>query len=176
MLTEEEAAAAYAEATDGRRDSLPRTRDNARQWQRVKPDPETNPLADLDCEKVPTWDEPQITTPLPHLCSGRTDLDAPEIQPLATYGPVERMFYDGRITWQQRGLFLWVTRDDFDKIKLSETIETRDGKPCRAFHSALWQADPKKLHRMAPIEFIGRYLDGGWFDYAICDKVHQLGG
>ena len=24
---------------------------------RVKPDPETNPLADQDCEKVPTWNE-----------------------------------------------------------------------------------------------------------------------
>ena len=30
------------------------TRDSTRQWQRVKPDPETNPLADLDCAKVPT--------------------------------------------------------------------------------------------------------------------------
>lgn len=69
-----------------------------------------------------------------------------------------------------------LTQDDFDKIKLSEIIETRDGKPCRAFHSALWQADPEKLHRMAPIEFIGRYLDDGWFDYAICDEVHQLAG
>ena len=69
-----------------------------------------------------------------------------------------------------------LTQYDFDKIKLSETIEMRDGKSCRPFHSALWQADPAKLHRMAPIEFIGRYLDNGWFDYAICDEVHQLAG
>jgi hypothetical protein len=69
-----------------------------------------------------------------------------------------------------------LTQDDFDKTKLSETIERRDGKSCRTFHSALWQADPTKLHRMAPIEFIGRYLDDGWFDYAICDEVHQLAG
>jgi superfamily II DNA or RNA helicase len=69
-----------------------------------------------------------------------------------------------------------LTQDDFDKIKLSEAIESRDGKSCRAFHSALWQADPAKLHRMAPIEFIGRYLDDEWFDYAICDEVHQLAG
>jgi hypothetical protein len=62
MLAEEQAAA-YAEATDRCRDSLLRARDNARQWQRVKPDPETNPLADLDCEKTPTWDHrvPQAT-------------------------------------------------------------------------------------------------------------------
>jgi hypothetical protein len=56
MLTEEQAASAYELATDGCRHSSLGTRDNARQWQRTKPDPETNPLADLDCEKVPTWD------------------------------------------------------------------------------------------------------------------------
>ena len=49
MLTEEQAASAYEQATDGCRHSLLGTRDNARQWQRVKPDPETNRLADLDC-------------------------------------------------------------------------------------------------------------------------------
>jgi hypothetical protein len=28
---------------------------------------------------------------------------------------------------------------------------------------------------MAPIEFIGRYMPG-WFDYAVCDEIHQLAG
>jgi hypothetical protein len=56
MLTEEQAAADYADATDGCRLSVLGTRDKAQGWQRVKPDPETNPLADLDCEKVPTSD------------------------------------------------------------------------------------------------------------------------
>jgi hypothetical protein len=28
---------------------------------------------------------------------------------------------------------------------------------------------------MAPIEFIGRYMPG-WFNYAICDEIHQLAG
>ena len=50
----EEQANAYAEATDGCRPSLVGTRDNARQWQRVKPDPKTNPHADLDFAEVPT--------------------------------------------------------------------------------------------------------------------------
>jgi hypothetical protein len=58
MVTQGQAAADYADAIDGCRHSLLGTRDNARQWQRVKPDPETNPLADLDCEKVPTWHQP----------------------------------------------------------------------------------------------------------------------
>jgi len=64
MLSEEQAAADYADATDGFPPSLG-TRGNARQWQRVKPDPETNPLADLDCEKMPKWDEQTVqATPL----------------------------------------------------------------------------------------------------------------
>src|SRR6185312_8598279 len=64
---------------------------------------------------------------------------------------------------------------DFDKLKIAERIEMRGDKPCRQLHSALWQADPKKIQRMAPTEFIGRYMPG-WFDYAICDEVHQLAG
>jgi superfamily II DNA or RNA helicase len=39
----------------------------------------------------------------------------------------------------------------------------------------MWQADPDKIRRMAPVEFIGRYMPG-WFDYAICDEIHQLAG
>lgn len=65
--------------------------------------------------------------------------------------------------------------DDFENAKISETVETRGEKPCRTFHSALWQADKEKIQRMAPIEFIGRYMPG-WFDYAICDEIHQLAG
>jgi hypothetical protein len=30
---------------------------------------------------------------------------------------------------------------DFEKVKISETIETRGDKSCRPFHSPLWQAD-----------------------------------
>ncbi len=41
--------------------------------------------------------------------------------------------------------------------------------------SPLWQADSDKIRRMAPIEFIGRYMPE-WFDYAICDEIHQLAG
>jgi len=48
MLTEEQAANAYEEATDGCRRLARLTGDNARLWQRVKPDEETNPLAELD--------------------------------------------------------------------------------------------------------------------------------
>ena len=71
---------------------------------------------------------------------------------------------DGRLTAAQ-----------FEQLKISETIESRGDKSCRPFHSPLWQADADKIRRMAPIEFIGRYMPG-WFDYAICDEVHQLAG
>ena len=68
-----------------------------------------------------------------------------------------------------------LTIAEFEKVKIAETIETREGKSCRPIHSPLWQADPDKIRRMAPIEFLGRYMQG-WFDYAICDEIHQLAG
>jgi superfamily II DNA or RNA helicase len=68
-----------------------------------------------------------------------------------------------------------LTVAEFEKVKISETIESRGHKSCRPIHSPLWQADSNKIRRMAPIEFIGRYLPG-WFDYTICDEIHQLAG
>src|SRR6266481_5628036 len=68
-----------------------------------------------------------------------------------------------------------LTVAEFAKVKIAETIETREGKSCRSIHSPLWQADPDRIRRMSPIEFIGRYMPG-WFDYAICDEIHQLAG
>jgi len=37
----------------------------------------------------------------------------------------------------------------------------------------MWQADRDKIQRMAPLEYIGRYMTG-WWDYAIADELHQL--
>jgi superfamily II DNA or RNA helicase len=68
-----------------------------------------------------------------------------------------------------------LTASEFENSKISERVESRNDKSCRQFHSALWQADADKIRRMAPVEFIGRYMPG-WFDYAICDEVHQLAG
>ena len=68
-----------------------------------------------------------------------------------------------------------LTVAEFEKVKITEAIETRGDKSCRPFHSPLWQADAQKIRRMAPIEFIGRYMPG-WFDYAVCDEIHQLAG
>jgi len=68
-----------------------------------------------------------------------------------------------------------LTTAEFEKVKIAETIDTRGDKSCRRFHSPLWQADGDKIRRMAPIEFIGRYMPG-WFDYAVCDEIHELAG
>src|ERR1700757_1242767 len=68
-----------------------------------------------------------------------------------------------------------LTAGEFEKVKIAEIIETRGEKYCRPLHSPLWQADADKIRRMAPIEFIGRYMPG-WFDYAVCDEIHQLAG
>ncbi|HKV78093.1 MAG TPA: hypothetical protein VJP02_08150 [Candidatus Sulfotelmatobacter sp.] len=46
---------------------------------------------------------------------------------------------------------------EFEKVKIAETIETREGKSCRPLHGLLWQADADKIRRMSTIEFIGRY-------------------
>jgi hypothetical protein len=66
---------------------------------------------------------------------------------------------------------------DFKKVKLSEMLGQGEGTnhARRPVYSALWQADGKKIRRFAPIDFIGRYMDG-FFDYAIADEVHELKG
>ena len=63
--------------------------------------------------------------------------------------------------------------DFVDKIKVSEMVTSPCGGMTR--YSALWQADRSRIQRMAPIEYIGRYM-GGWFDFAIADELHQLAG
>jgi hypothetical protein len=70
----------------------------------------------------------------------------------------------------------WLTRADFRKARLSEVVggiregeEGPDPKPRRPIYSPLWQADGKRIRRVAPIDFIGRYMDN-WFDYTICTR------
>jgi len=64
-------------------------------------------------------------------------------------------------------------RSDFRRLKISEFVWPESVKARSPFFSALWQADNQKLHRMAPIEFIARYMDD-FFDYGIADEVHEL--
>lgn len=66
-----------------------------------------------------------------------------------------------------------IRRADLKKVKIAETVLAEGDNGRRPFFSPLWQADNSKIHRMAPMEFIGRYLDG-FFDYGIADEVHEL--
>jgi superfamily II DNA or RNA helicase len=64
---------------------------------------------------------------------------------------------------------------DLKDSKIAESLQERSGQPCREYFAPLWQADSKKIQREAPIDFIGRHMHG-FFDYAICDEMHQLAG
>ncbi len=66
-------------------------------------------------------------------------------------------------------------RADFRKVKHSEMVLPESAKSRVPFSSPLWQADNSKIARMAPMEFVGRYLSG-FFDYGIADEVHELKG
>jgi hypothetical protein len=67
-----------------------------------------------------------------------------------------------------------LTALDFtDKLKVSEVLTAARCGTTR--YSALWQADRSRIQRMAPIEYVGRYMRG-WFDFAIADELHQLAG
>jgi superfamily II DNA or RNA helicase len=79
----------------------------------------------------------------------------------------------------------FLTVEDFDdKRKHKEIIERgigcdHEGKE-RAhggakLYSPMWAADRNKIQRMAPMDFMGRYMKD-WFDYSIADEVHQLAG
>jgi hypothetical protein len=64
-----------------------------------------------------------------------------------------------------------LTRLDFAVLKHFETVcRSNDGT---AVFSALRQADREKIQRMAPLEYVSRYMKG-WWDYAIADELHQL--
>jgi superfamily II DNA or RNA helicase len=74
----------------------------------------------------------------------------------------------------------WLIAADFRKARLGEVIggtgekeEGTDLKPRRPIYSPLWQADGKRIRRVAPLDFIGRFMPH-WFDYAVCDEAHQL--
>jgi hypothetical protein len=63
------------------------------------------------------------------------------------------------------------SRVDFADVKLSERVtRPRHGTEV---HSALWEADHDKIQRMAPLDYVGRYMKR-FFDYSIADELHQL--
>ncbi len=68
-----------------------------------------------------------------------------------------------------------LTTEDFAKVRISEVLSEMSEKPCRPRYAPLWQADNQKIPRVAPIDFISRYMQH-FFDFAVCDELHQLAG
>lgn len=66
---------------------------------------------------------------------------------------------------------VYLREADFADAKLSEKFQR--AKSGTQGHAALWQADNGKIQRIAPLEFISRYMRNYW-DYAIADELHQL--
>jgi hypothetical protein len=64
-------------------------------------------------------------------------------------------------------------RNRFREETLHEIVE--DAKGGTTKYSPLWQADGNKIVRMAPTEYMGRFMPE-WWDYAIADEIHQLAG
>ena len=67
----------------------------------------------------------------------------------------------------------FLSRMDLREAKFSEIFQA--GKQGTTRFSPLWQADREKIQRMAPLDYIGRYMKG-WWDYAVADELHQLAG
>jgi hypothetical protein len=67
----------------------------------------------------------------------------------------------------------YVSTLDLRDEKFNESFTA--GKEGTTRFSPLWQADREKIQRMAPLDFIGRYMKG-WWDYAVADELHQLAG
>jgi superfamily II DNA or RNA helicase len=68
-----------------------------------------------------------------------------------------------------------LTGQDFEKVRISEVLTELSEITCRGRYAPLWQADNRKIQRVAPVDFISRYMNG-FFDYAVCDELHQLAG
>lgn len=68
-----------------------------------------------------------------------------------------------------------LTLSDFEKVRIAEVVSELSEKLCRSRYAPLWQADNEKIPRVAPVDFISRYMQH-FFDYAVCDELHQLAG
>ncbi len=68
-----------------------------------------------------------------------------------------------------------LTVRDFEKVRIAEVLTELSEKSCRHRYAPVWEADNHKIPRVAPIDLISRYM-GHFFDYAVCDELHQLSG
>lgn len=64
---------------------------------------------------------------------------------------------------------------DRDGVEVSvHTLRHRKHR-CRGCGAALWQADNSRFRRFSIADYVKRYLNG-YFDFFICDEVHEMKG
>ncbi len=78
-----------------------------------------------------------------------------------------------RVPTSDGGFYSSIDFFDDKKKKIDEVVERPNGGT--SIFAPLWSADRNKILRMAPAEYIGRYMKN-WFDYSIADEMHQLAG
>ena len=67
----------------------------------------------------------------------------------------------------------FLTTQDFGDHKHDFKVERgNDTWPGHTVFSPLWQADRNRIQRMAPLEYIGRYMPD-WFDYGLADEIQE---
>jgi len=64
---------------------------------------------------------------------------------------------------------------DQDGVPVSRTALAKRKHRCPACNAALWQADGSRFRRFSVADYISRYLRG-YFDFFICDEVHEMKG
>ena len=78
-----------------------------------------------------------------------------------------------RVPTSDGGFYSSIDFFDDKKKKIDEVVERPNGGT--SIFAPLWSADRNKILRMAPAEYIGRYMKD-WFDSSIADEMHQLAG
>jgi hypothetical protein len=62
---------------------------------------------------------------------------------------------------------------DFGDYKRSFNVQRgNESYAGHTIYSPIWQADNSRLKRMAPLDYIGRYMPD-WFDYGIADEIQE---
>ena len=65
---------------------------------------------------------------------------------------------------------------DRDGVPVDESWLKRAKRWCASCNGPLWQADGKRVRRVAPVEIIKRRLGKRFFDFGIFDECHELKG
>ena len=74
---------------------------------------------------------------------------------------------------QSKRMYEIVTRGKIAPLGCDDDSPALDAG--HSIYAPLWTADRSKIQRVAPLEFVGRYMKR-FFDFGIADEVHELNG